>query len=148
MEFKNWLYIENRSPIAYHVTYYCYLDSISNTGLDFEQLGGSNYFKPHLISNSQQGTFFVTNIEGVKHWIGVMEDQAAHRSDDIYEDGFIPVILKFNLNKNKYQPDAPLESTKLSAVSMYGRLIQMRDGAFTPEYYPAEKWYRDNIDSV
>lgn len=110
MEFKNWIYTENTSPIVYHVTYYCYLKSISNAGIDFENNSGSNYFKPHLISNSQQGTFFVTNIEGVKHWIGVMEDQATHRSDDIYEDGFIPVILKFRLNQNKYQPDPEKET--------------------------------------
>ena len=39
-----------------------------------------------------------------------MGDQANHRSDDIYEDGFIPIILKFRLNQNKYQPDPAKET--------------------------------------
>ena len=58
---------------------------------------------------------------------------------------------KFNTDwifNNKYQPDAPIDPNKSSAISMYGRPIQMRDGAFTPTYYPAEKWYRDNINRV
>jgi len=58
---------------------------------------------------------------------------------------------KFNTEwifKNKYQADDPSNPNKPSAISMYGRPIQMRDGAYTPTYYPAEKWYRDNIDKV
>ena len=55
---------------------------------------------------------------------------------------------KFNADwifNHKYQPDAPFDSSKPSAISLYGRPIQMRDQATTPTYYPAEKWYRDNI---
>jgi hypothetical protein len=58
---------------------------------------------------------------------------------------------KFNADwifSYKYQPDAPLDPSKPSAISMYGRPIQMRDGAMTPEYYPAEKWYRENINRL
>lgn len=49
---------------------------------------------------------------------------------------------------NKYDPDAAYNSQKPAAISLYGRPIQMRDGASTPTYYPAEKWYRDNINEV
>ena len=31
---------------------------------------------------------------------------------------------------------------------LYGRPAQMREAARTPNYYPVEKWYRDNINSV
>jgi len=31
---------------------------------------------------------------------------------------------------------------------LYGRPAQMRVGSETPQYYPAEKWYRDNINKV
>jgi len=58
---------------------------------------------------------------------------------------------KFNADwifNNKYQPDAPIDPNKSSAISLYGRPIQMRDGASTPTYYAAEKWYRDNINRV
>ena len=58
---------------------------------------------------------------------------------------------KFNTDwifNHKYQPDAPIDPNKSSAISMYGRPIQMRDGAFTPTYYPAEKWYRENINRL
>jgi len=58
---------------------------------------------------------------------------------------------KFNADwifANKYQPEAPHDSKKPSAVSLYGRPIQMRDGAHTPDFYPNEKWYRNNIDSL
>lgn len=43
---------------------------------------------------------------------------------------------------------ASLDPQKPYAVGMYGRPIQMFDGAFTPDYYPAEKWYRENIDNL
>jgi GR25 family glycosyltransferase involved in LPS biosynthesis len=58
---------------------------------------------------------------------------------------------KFNADwifSYKYQPDAPFDPSKPSANSLYGRHIQMRDGAMTPEYYPAEKWYRENINRL
>jgi hypothetical protein len=58
---------------------------------------------------------------------------------------------KFNSDwifSNKYQPDVPLVSHKPYATSLYGRPIQMRDGASTPNFYPTEKFYRDNIHRV
>ena len=55
---------------------------------------------------------------------------------------------KFNSDwifSNKYQPDVPIDPSKPKAVSLYGRPIQMRDGAFTPDYYPTERFYRENL---
>jgi len=87
-------------------------------------------------------------IYSTKKILNHIDNSNTNSENMIKADGKYPIFNSNWIFKNKYQPDAPLESTKLSAVSMYGRLIQMRDGAFTPEYYPAEKWYRDNIDSV
>lgn len=40
------------------------------------------------------------------------------------------------------------DPTRPAHSGLYGRPAQMRRGAETPNYYPAEKWYRDNINSV
>lgn len=104
LKFESWLLNETKMPNVYHVTYYNNLENIAKYGLNF-QISNKNYSKTHLIQNSYQGTFFVTNIQGVKHWISTMEDQANHKSDNIYQDGFVPVILKFKLNRNKHLTD-------------------------------------------
>jgi hypothetical protein len=55
---------------------------------------------------------------------------------------------KFNSDwifSNKYQPDVPIDPSKPKAVSLYGRPIQMRDGASTPNFYPTERFYRENL---
>jgi hypothetical protein len=62
--------------------------------------------KGFLILHSQTGNFFVTNIQGVKYWIRTLEEQANDRSDNIEEDGMIPIILKFRLNERKHLPDS------------------------------------------
>lgn len=104
VEFKNWLLNENKSIDVYHVTYYANLENIATYGLNF-QISNRNYQKPHLVQNSSQGTFFVNNVQGVKYWISTLEDQANDKSDNIYQDGLIPIILKFKLNKNKHLID-------------------------------------------
>jgi hypothetical protein len=109
MSFKTWL--EGVSPKwVYHVTYYCNLDSISDSGLDYQEFGGSNFPKPHLQRHSMSGNFFSDDIDGVKYWIITLEHQANDRSDDILEDGLIPIVLRFRLNPNKFILD-PEERT-------------------------------------
>jgi hypothetical protein len=103
-EFKLWL--ESSSPIVYHVTYYRNLDLIADSGLNYQEMGGANFAKGFLILHSQTGNFFVTNIQGVKYWIRTLEEQANDRSDNIEEDGMIPIILKFRLNERKHLPDS------------------------------------------
>lgn len=102
-EFRLWL--EAHSPYVYHVTYYRNLESIAESGLNFNGMGGANFGKEFLIRHSQTGTFFVSNIQGVKYWIRTLEEQANDRSDNIEEDGLIPIVLKFRLNERKHLPD-------------------------------------------
>jgi hypothetical protein len=55
---------------------------------------------------------------------------------------------KFNSDwifSTKYQPNHPIDSSRPQAVSLYGRPTQMRPDAFTPDFYPTEKFYRENI---
>jgi hypothetical protein len=55
---------------------------------------------------------------------------------------------KFNsdwLYSNKYQPNHPIDPSRPQAVSMFGKPVQMRLDAHTPDFYPTEKFYRDNI---
>ena len=64
---------------------------------------------------------------------------------------YLGKYAKFNSDwifTEKYQPESPFDKNKPYASSMYGRPIQMRDSATNLSYYPAEKWYRDNIDKV
>ena len=73
-------------------------------------------------------------------------DQSATNSENMnkYEGKY----SKFNSDwifSNKYQPDVPIDHSKPKAISLYGRPIQMRDGASTPDYYPTEKFYRENL---
>ena len=50
--------------------------------------------------------------------------------------------------KHKYQLDVPLDPNKPIAISTYDKEVQMRNDASNLIYYPAEKWYRDNISKV
>lgn len=50
---------------------------------------------------------------------------------------------------HKYNDKATaIDPSQPKAFANYGRPIQMYVGASTPDFYPAEKWYRDNIDKV
>lgn len=50
--------------------------------------------------------------------------------------------------KHKYQLNVPLDPNKPTAISTYDKEVQMRNDASNLIYYPAEKWYRDNISKV
>lgn len=89
-------------------------------------------------------------IQMVTHLIHNYIDQADTNSENMTKNG--GKYPRFNTDwifKNKYDcQSTELDPSKPAAVSTYGKLIQMRDNAFTPNFYPAEKWYRDMIDSV
>lgn len=103
MDFK--LFLEGVTTWAYHVTYYHNLESISENGLNYKEFGGRNFEKPFLIRHSQTGNFFTLSLYGAREWISTLEEMANDRSDNPIEEGYIPVILKFKLNRNKQIPD-------------------------------------------
>lgn len=44
-------------------------------------------------------------------------------------------------------PENP-DPSRISYVGMYGKIAQRKIGSETPNFYPTEKWYNDNIDRV
>jgi hypothetical protein len=105
-------YLEGKTPVVYHVTFYRNLDSISDIGLDYNEFGGANFQKTHLIQNSRNGNFFTPDLKQVANWVDTLTQNANDRSDDIYEDGLIPIVLKFTVNRNTFTPDQHSEYPK------------------------------------
>jgi hypothetical protein len=146
MDFKQ--FVEAKaSPYVYHVTYYNNLDSISDIGLDYQEFGGSNFFKPHLSSHSRSGNFFCTDIDCVKYWISTLEHAANDRSDDFYNEGYIPIVIRFRLNRNKYFQDqhGELQGNKefFTSREIPPEGIQVWSGK---TWLPIENWSQINVD--
>lgn len=75
----------------YSVTYFNRLESIAENGLvrhASEAIGvGCN-------RSHSSGRVFLTHCDGVFFWYSRYQDHAEHRSDDVLEDGLIPVVLR------------------------------------------------------
>jgi len=144
MEFKFKQFVESMSnPVVYHVTYYKNLDLISDEGLDFTEYGGANFLKPFLQRNSQLGNFFTTNINQIGNWVETLEYQANDISDNIYEDGLIPIVLKFKINRNTHQPDQHSEypDSYYTQTIIQPQGIQCWTGV---NWIPISSWIRIN----
>jgi len=105
------------------------------------EFSGVNFSKPHLINNSQQGNFFTTNLNQVHNWIKTLDYQAQNKSDNIYEDGLFPIILKFNLNRNSFEKDQHSEYPD----SYFSRRIVQPQSIFCwsgVNWIPIEQWSR------
>lgn len=79
----------------YHVTFYNHLGDIAQDGLQPGRgrgIGGS-FYDPH-----REGAIFLTSEDGVYFWGSRAEEWAQHNSDNIYEDGLAPVLLRVSAN--------------------------------------------------
>lgn len=144
MNFQIWLESKT-NPVVYHITYYRNLDSINDNGLDYQDYGGANFEKNHLIQNSRNGNFFTTDIKQIHNWLHVLEYQANDKSDNIYEDGLIPIILKFNINRNSFNIDQHSEYPK----SYFTRKIINPQSIFCwngSGWIPIYSWERISLD--
>ena len=75
----------------YHVTYSGRLAGIAGAGLipgAAESIGGQTY------AGHRKGAIFLTEPDGLSFWHEKAEEWAHHRSDDLLEDGLIPVVLR------------------------------------------------------
>lgn len=84
-------YDEDLPEYLYHVTTWRRLQAIAEDGLALGRgraIGASAYD-----SHAQKG-IFLTDGEGVFFWHGKAEDHAEHGSDDLLEDGAVPVVLR------------------------------------------------------
>jgi hypothetical protein len=144
MNFKIWLESQ-RSPFVYHVTYYRNLDSISDDSLNYGDYGGVNFPQTWLSAHSTKGNFFVTNIQDVGHWVHTLEYHAYDKSDNVEEDGLIPIILSFRLNPNKHLPDehGDTQSDRLTDREIPAQGIYVWDG---DKWLPISYWQQINIE--
>jgi 5-methylcytosine-specific restriction endonuclease McrA len=116
---------ETSEPL-YHVTYFNRLENISHKGLvpgSGRSIGGAAYDV-----HAAQG-IFLTEGDGISFWYGKAEDFAEHNSDNILEDGLVPVVLKIDYEglKSDLQSDEP--GTDDSRSEAY-----IHTGPIEPEY--------------
>ncbi len=74
----------------YHVSYYRNLDSIASSGL---MPAGNNTLSPGYASHAK-GRVFMTESDGVSFWFHRCEQFAEANSDDIYDEGWVPIVLR------------------------------------------------------
>ena len=77
---------------VYHVTFYRNLDRILNEGL--KPSGGSGINLPSHREHSK-GKLFFSDFEDVDFWYNNFEKSAEAQSDNILNDGLVPIILAF-----------------------------------------------------
>ena len=90
----------------YHVTYYNRLASIAETGLvstAARAIGQGAGYSTH----SAQG-IFLSAADGVLFWYGRAQAWAEHNSDNWYEDGLLPVVLRLSKWKKSALREDPI----------------------------------------
>src|SRR5690606_6040526 len=100
---QNILYQENKSQMAYHITYLKNIDNIAREGLIPSQ---SNFNFTNMGAWSKGKTFFTTDSDGILYWINKLHENTISN----YESGawerrnwvnslIIPVVIKFPFNR-------------------------------------------------
>lgn len=113
------LYMEgSRFPYAYHITYLKNIDDIAQTQLRARG-GFSAWRKPHLNQHSEKGIFFCRDKRCILRWIEEMAEQAYNLSDNPIDDQLIPIILRFNVNRNSINPDKLANAEHLTKQNFY-----------------------------
>ncbi len=146
MKFSSWLINEgSRFPTSYHVTYLKNLDGIEKEGL-VPRGGISPWQKPHLNIHSQKGVFHCQDYKCVRHWIDEMAEQSYNISDHPVSDQLIPMILRFNVNRNSVMPDKIANSETLSKGHVFTTKNINNAGL---EVWNGRQWSSDlNPDSI
>jgi len=92
------------SEYLYHVTYDGRLGDIEAEGL---QPGKPRAIGTQIYDTHRKGAIFVTEPDGLLFWYGRAELWAREHSEDPYEDGFTPVVLRFD--RAAYMKDCELD---------------------------------------
>lgn len=91
----------------YHVTTYRRLEDIAEDGLRRGRARAIG--APSYDANAARG-IFLTEAEGVFFWHARAEDHAEHGSDDLLEDGVVPIVLRVDVDDlpdEELEPDEP-----------------------------------------
>lgn len=116
--------IDVNSDPLYHVTYYNRLPNIAQSGLRVgmdRSIGG-----PSLDTHSTQGTF-LSEDDGISFWYSRAEEFAEHKSDNFFEEGLIPVVLRINsggFDEDDLIEDKPGSDDSLSGAYIYPKTIK------------------------
>jgi 8-oxo-dGTP pyrophosphatase MutT (NUDIX family) len=79
---------QSASKWLYHVTFSGYLESISQHGLVPNS-------EPGITGGGEKGKVFVTEADGIAHWLERAENWAYYRSDNPAEEGLVPCVIRF-----------------------------------------------------
>lgn len=92
-ELQHFLFEQSEPDWLYHVTYFNRLENISKNGLvpGAVRSIGSRAYDAHAAKG-----VFLTNMDGVDYWYNKAEAFAEHNSDNVYEDGLVPVVLRID----------------------------------------------------
>lgn len=126
----------NDEDPLYHVTHYNRLSDIASDGLQpgrSRSIGGAAY------DEHAKGRIFLTEADGVRFWYGKSEDFAEHNSDNPYEEGLVPVVLRVDIaGIVDDELDVDEDGTADSSVDAW-----MASEGIDPEYiqvYTGKKW--------
>jgi hypothetical protein len=95
MLFKLWL--EARTDIVYHATFFKNLEGIAEYGLSWKDSEGANFYA--YARHSFGKTFFSHTLDNARFWVSKLEMVGNDTSDNVLEDGLIPIILRFRFNR-------------------------------------------------
>ena len=141
MNFKKYLYESRTDNIVYHVTYYKNLPGIATHGLIPNQ--EPNQWGRAMNVWSRNKIFFSTNLDATHYWITYLVNTAHLYSDDVVEDGMIPIVIRFRFNRRgRWATDKH---------SDYGRDDYYTHKEINPyniEWWDGKKWKNISDDSI
>jgi hypothetical protein len=83
---------------VFHVTYSRFLGGIARHGLvpgRGRSIGGASY------DAHRRGAIFLTSADGIGFWAEKAEQWAEQGSENAYEDGLVPVVLRVNIDPDE-----------------------------------------------
>lgn len=143
------LWLESRTDIVYHVTYYRNLSGISENGL-VPNSGYSGWQGKQ--GWTQDKNFFSSDITNTSYWINKLQDLVFHNYEPAVEnpnnfvdEGAIPIVIRFRFNnrQGRWQNDTQSDVGKNDFYTL--KSIQPQ----SIEWWDGRKWKSisdDNID--
>lgn len=135
--------------VLYHVTYWSRLERIAEHGL--ERGRGRAIGGPAYDTHARRGVF-LTELDGVYSWHARAEDHAENGSDNVLEDGLVPVVLRMpRAAAGELEPDdVGSEDAQAEAFIAHGPIkasaLEVYDGK---EWVDVANWERvDPADGV
>jgi hypothetical protein len=128
-ELLPFLFEEVEAEWLYHVTYFNRLEGISDNGL---QPGSARSIgAPSYDVHAAKG-IFLTEQEGVRFWYNKAESFAEHNSDNPYEEGLAPIVLRVDYEGLKTDLQTDELGSEDSRADAY-----IHAGGIDPEYIEA-----------